>query len=220
MRRSVSRFTIPVVVALAACSSSSRTPSNGFSSNGDDGGSAGSGDNGIDAAGAATSTGVAKCGATACSASQVCCYGTGGMPSCTASGSCTGSFLACTGQADCSGQTCCFTYGPAGGGTPAGGGASGGGRARRSRQPIRWRWQPLRRWCDGGGFPGAPGGTMSFTAQCQASCGTGSYQLCVSDSECPSGDTCTMGQYTTYCNAMGMGGPANPFGDARVPQPR
>ena len=159
---------------------------------------------------------MAKCGATACSASEVCCYGTAGTPSCTASGSCTivpgvhrpgrllGSDLLLYLRAGRQRHSRQWRR-------------SGGGRTRRSRQSVRWRRQPVRRWCVGRRFSRAPGGTMSFTAQCQASCGTGSYQLCVSDSECPSGNTCTMGQYTTYCNAMGMGGPANPFGDAGFP---
>lgn len=50
----------------------------------------------------------------------------------------------------------------------------------------------------GGGLFGATG----FSAQCASSCPTGDmvhYRLCASTSECPSGESCIMGQYTTYC---------------------
>jgi hypothetical protein len=43
----------------------------------------------------------------------------------------------------------------------------------------------------------------AFTTACQDTCAMPSYKLCSSDSECTGGNTCMMGQITTYC---GMGG--------------
>jgi hypothetical protein len=57
------------------------------------------------------------------------------------------------------------------------------------------------------GAAGAGGGpfTTACTANCEAD--AGGYQLCTMDNECPSGVTCAMGVYTTYCMAMmGFGG--------------
>ena len=50
---------------------------------------------------------------------------------------------------------------------------------------------------------------MSFSAECADNCPTGDmvhYQLCASSTDCPSGQSCIMGTYTTYCANMG-GGP-------------
>ena len=206
MRRTTLPWSFPLAVALAAACSSSTS---GFSTTAGDGGV----DNGSDATSggnsATASDAGTRCGAQACSASEVCCYGMGmmgtmGMPTCVASGSCQGLFLSCSSQGDCSGgQMCCFSYGSPGG-------ADAGG-------------PPAGR---GGGAFGAPGG--SFTAQCQDTCDMTSYRLCASDAECQTGETCGMGPYASYCqmarmNPFGDGGrPMNPFGDGggfQVPPP-
>jgi hypothetical protein len=108
--------------------------------------------------------------------------GAGAGPSCTAAGSCNGSSLSCSNPSQCSaGQTCCFAYQQ----SEAGAGPGGFG-----------------------GFGG--GGGMTFSAQCADSCPTGDmvhYQLCASSTDCPSGQSCTMGPYTMYCMDMGGGFP-------------
>lgn len=145
-----------------------------------------------------------------CAPSEECCYagapaGDGGVPgmlggfaafgggpggaatSCTPAGSCTGSSLACSSTQHCSGgQVCCFAYQQAEAGAAAG--------------PFA-------------GF-GAP---MAFSATCADDCPGNDmvhYQLCGSSSDCPSGQQCIPGTYTTYCSGMGgapTGGP--PMGD-------
>jgi hypothetical protein len=112
-----------------------------------------------------------------CAPSEACCYaamagggfGAPAAPQCTAPGSCSGSELDCTSTMHCSGSQVCCFAFA----------TSDAGA--------------------GGGFPGAAAG---FGAKCASSCPTGDmvhYQLCVSTSECPGGESCIMGQYTTYC---------------------
>ena len=108
--------------------------------------------------------------------------------SCTAAGSCSGSSLSCSGSAHC---------------------ASG--------QVCCFAFQQGEGGAGVGGF-GAP---MAFSAQCADSCPSNDmihYQLCASAADCPSGQSCVPGTYTTYCAAMGggfpgggtPGGPTNP----------
>jgi hypothetical protein len=55
----------------------------------------------------------------------------------------------------------------------------------------------------------APAGlfaTPSFTAQCQDSCPSTSYQLCTTTADCTSGDTCVPGPYARYCAPPYEGG--------------
>jgi hypothetical protein len=146
-----------------------------------------------------------------CAPSEECCYaaapaGDGGVPgmlggfapfgggagaaatSCTPAGSCTGSSLACSGTQQCSGgQVCCFAYQEA--------------EASAAAGPF-------------GGF-GAP---MAFAATCADDCPGNDmihYQLCASSSDCPSGQQCVPGTYTTYCAGMG-GAPAGGPPDAEI----
>jgi hypothetical protein len=61
-----------------------------------------------------------------------------------------------------------------------------------------------------------------FTAQCQDSCPSSSYQLCATKDDCPAGDTCNPAQYAPYCGVgfdgnlagfLGDGGLGGFFGD-------
>jgi hypothetical protein len=60
----------------------------------------------------------------------------------------------------------------------------------------------------GGGLPGfAP--AQAFSAQCADQCPAGDmvhYQLCATAADCPSGQSCVPGTYTTYCAAMNARG--------------
>jgi hypothetical protein len=107
---------------------------------------------------------------------------------CTPVGSCVGSSLGCSTSQQCSsGQVCCFEY------QTSEAGAAGGGV---------------------GGFAGF-GAPMTFTAECADECPSGDmvhYQLCASSSECPSGQQCVPGTYTTYCDDTGGGPGTTPTG--------
>ncbi len=131
----------------------------------------------------------------ACAAPQACCYAAATAPlapapapTCIAQSACAGSSLSCSSTAQCSGsQVCCFVY------EMPDAGQGDGGRA----------------------FPVI--GAQTFSAQCADQCPTGDmmhYQLCAVASECPSGESCVRGTYTTYCAATrGGGGPGFPFPD-------
>src|SRR5579859_1202171 len=199
---------------LAAGCKSSTSPgvgdngSFGNSTGSSGGGGATSGSSGGSTSGAAPSApsadytdGGISCGFNAgCAPSEQCCYappsapsaeagppGLGGfggfapMPMCTSAGSCSGSSLSCSSSQHCSsGQVCCFVYQASEAGAAPGGPAGGLGGF--------------------GGF-GAPA-MMTFSAQCADTCPAGDmvhYQLCASSSECPSGQSCVPGTYTTYC---------------------
>jgi hypothetical protein len=187
------------------------------SASGSSGGTGGSSSGGAASGGSSSAPspefadGGISCGAQGgCAPSEECCYptsapmsaGEAGAPgalgglggfgggigapatTCTQAGSCTGSSLGCSSTQHCSGgEVCCFVYQASEAGAAAGGFA---------------------------GF-GAP---MAFTAECADECPGGDmihYQLCASSSECPNGQQCVPGTYTTYCNAMG-GGPAGGAG--------
>ncbi len=66
-----------------------------------------------------------------------------------------------------------------------------------------------------GASPGGPATAFgAFSAQCADDCPGGDmvhYQLCASSSDCPSGQQCVPGTYTTYCaDTGGPGGPTGP----------
>jgi hypothetical protein len=234
----VARATLTVLAAwsvVAGCKGNTTASSgNTFGDDGDQGtgssgGSGSSGGTGASSGGGGSAStqsptmpsadyadGGISCGPQAgCAPSEQCCYaapaapeagafGPGGFggglgggfgaPSltCTSAGSCSGSSLSCSSSQHCSGgQVCCFMY------QQSEAGAAPGGPG-------------------GGGFAGF-GAPMTFTAACADECPAGDmvhYQLCASSGDCPSGQTCVPGTYTTYCAAMGAppGGPTNPTG--------
>ena len=230
----VARTTGTVLLAawsvVAGCKGNATSSSgNTFGDDGDQGtgsssgGSGSSGGAGASSGGGSASTqsptmpsadyadGGISCGPQAgCAPSEQCCYGAPatseagafgpggfgggfGAPSlsCTSAGSCSGSSLSCSSSQHCSGgQVCCFVYQA----SEAGAGAGG----------------------PGGGFAGF-GAPMTFTAACADECPGGDmvhYQLCASSDDCPNGQACIPGTYTTYCADMGAppGGPTNPTG--------
>ena len=61
--------------------------------------------------GSGSAVGV-TCGSATCSATQVCCVGSGGSETCVDSGSCNGTSFSCTGSSSCgSGEACCYSPG-------------------------------------------------------------------------------------------------------------
>ena len=185
------------------------TSSGGGTTSGSSGGSTAGGS--PSAPSADYSDGGISCGPQgACAPSEQCCYapapaaeagppglggfgGFGGGPttSCTPAGSCAGSSLSCSSPSHCAGgQVCCFAY------TQSEAGAGPGG------------------------FAGFAAPMMGFSAECADNCPTGDmvhYALCASSTDCPSGQSCIRGTYTTYCANMGPtnpqgGGPTNPQG--------
>jgi len=170
-------FVVSFCLALvAACSSGASGP--GFDVDGgsfsSSSGTTGGGSSSGGTAPTATDSGI-PCGMQgACTPPQECCFASQFAPTCAAPGSCSASSLACSSTQHCSGgQVCCFAFN-----------ASDGGMA------------------GAGGFaaPGAAG----FNAQCASQCPTGDmvhYQLCASASDCPGGQSCIRGTYTTYCAA-------------------
>jgi hypothetical protein len=179
MRDSSLLCAIALTIGAAACGASAKA---GF--NQDDGGNV----NATTAPSPANADAGIACGAQGgCAEPQVCCYGAAAgplapppAPSCTPQGSCAGSSLACSGTAHCSGsQVCCFAFDMADAGQQGDGGR---------------------------GFPTI--GAQGFNAECADQCPTGDmvhYQLCSSASDCPTGQSCVRGMYTTYCAAMGAG---------------
>jgi hypothetical protein len=181
-------------------SSSGGTGSTGSSGGATSGSSGGSSSGASSTAPSADSAdGGISCGPGAgCPQSEQCCYAaptvpaeagppgpggfgafTGGAPalSCTTAGSCSGSSLSCSSTQHCS-----------------------------SGQVCCFVYQQTEAGAGPGGF-GAP---MAFTAQCADDCPGGDmvhYQLCASSSECPNGQSCIPGTYTTYCADMGGGPP-------------
>jgi hypothetical protein len=199
----------------ASSGNTSSGTGSGTTSNGGGGGNVGGGSSSSgNAPSSAYADGGIACGfAGGCAPDQACCYGGmtgggngGGMgfgfpggPGCTAQGSCSGSEFDCTSTMHCTGsQVCCFAFASNDAGTGGGGGA----------------------------FPGF-GAAQGFSAHCADSCPTGDmvhYQLCASASECPSGQSCIPGMYTTYCatarapgaDGGGGGGPADASGDVEA----
>jgi hypothetical protein len=121
MRRHISAIAVSSgVVLAAACGSSS---SNQGTSPNDAGGSGSSGSSGSTSpAPTLPADASVACGLATCSATQVCCYGTGVLPSCVDAGSCGGSTLTCSSKADCTSGSCCFSYAYDGGTTTDDGG--------------------------------------------------------------------------------------------------
>jgi hypothetical protein len=123
MRRHISVIAVSFgVVLAAACGGSSSNPG-GAGSGSTSGGTSGSSSGGSSGTGTPQTiadAGVA-CGLTPCTGSQVCCYGSGLMPSCVDPGSCGGSTLTCSSKGDCTSGSCCFTYQYDGGTTTDGG---------------------------------------------------------------------------------------------------
>jgi hypothetical protein len=224
-----SGISLACVTACNGQTSTSTSDNTGFGNDDGGGGSSGGSSGGVSSNGGnggGSSSGSApgyvdggiSCGVQGgCATSESCCYstatGAGGFPAgptCAASGSCSGSSLDCSSTTHCSGsQVCCFAFAPmdAGAGQGAGQSEAGGG---------------VGGFGGFGGF-GAPAPAQGFSAQCADQCPSGDmvhYQLCATSSECPSGQNCVPGQYTTYCAAGGMNGfPGGPGSDASMGAP-
>jgi hypothetical protein len=121
---------------------------------------------------------LTPCMAGTCSSGQVCCTGN---PTCQ-TGSCpTGSFQLCSSTADCPAPQTCMAYGVGGIGGMGGGpmicqGASCTGGSCGSGQVC----------CTAGNLFGAG----PVTCHTGTSCPRGTYQVCSSSADCPSGELC------------------------------
>jgi hypothetical protein len=128
------------------------------------------------------------CTGSSCGSGQVCCNGAGAGAFTCQTGSCpTGSSQVCSSASDCPAPLTCMTMG-----APFG--------FCRTPQCTAGSCGSGQVCCTAGPFGGAGG-------QCQmgTSCPRGTYMLCSSSADCPSGDLCAVvardsdGGTTTYC---------------------